>query len=266
MREISPRSLATLCVLVVVVLAGCSGGTGGAGYPETVDEEALSDHQDQLGQESGFESTLSLDSEITSGDRAGTTTVASVRYQFDLESDRRLTTITEERAEQRRERVIYDAGDRLYARESGSDGADQPVVDTNPGDRDGVVRSPFGIAAGSQIPVGLDYERQGTSSLDGVEVARYAATDVDGEAVRDLRAPAQRALGSPADIETLDATVWIDQDGRIRRAEVAYTEEPSDGQTREVTLTYTLDSVGDTQVDEPSWTEDAVPYNQTSGS
>jgi len=264
-RQISQGAIVSV-LSIVVVLAGCSGGVGGADYPETVDSETLAGHQDQIERQGGFESTLSLDNEITAGDRAGTTVMSSIRYQFDLSSEQRLTTIVENRGGQSSERVIYDAGDRLYARETGGDGSGQPVVDANPGDREGVLRSPFGVAAGSQIPVELDYERQGTSSLDGVEVARYTATDVEGETLRKLREPARRALYSPSDIESLDATVWVDRDGFIRKAEVTYTVNPSDGETRDVTLTYTLDSVGETQIDKPSWTQDAVPYNQTSGS
>ena len=94
------------------------------------------------------------------------------------------------------------------------------------------------------------WEAQELTTVNGVSVRRYTATDV---------APQEdRSALTTANITDGSAALYIDAEGTIRSVEANYTRQFSvaDAST-ETEVSYTLDGIGATTVEEPGWTSEA---------
>lgn len=94
------------------------------------------------------------------------------------------------------------------------------------------------------------WEAQELTTVNGASVRRYTATDVAPQEDRSALTTANITGGS--------AAIYIDAEGTIRSVEANYTRQFSvaDSST-ETEVSYTLDDIGVTTVEEPGWTSEA---------
>jgi len=100
---------------------------------------------------------------------------------------------------------------------------------------------------------GADYEEAGTTTLDGETVTKYVAS---GEDLTDSETMQERLYAN--EYENATSTLYVDDEGIIRKQELTYTtvSERTDTEST-TTLTYEVTQVGGVEIDDPDWLGEA---------
>lgn len=108
-----------------------------------------------------------------------------------------------------------------------------------------------GNASTNATDPGVPFDRDGTTTVDGVSVTRYVA---NGEALAELFDPSQFQNATLTDATLV---LFVDDDGVFRRTELGFTLESDDGELISFDLVNTYTEVGSTTVSEPDWLDEA---------
>lgn len=100
----------------------------------------------------------------------------------------------------------------------------------------------------------FEYEANGTETIDGTTTVRYTSTN--------LSDASYLGGGENVTVSNETSTLYVDADGVVRQAHVAYALEADRG-TSETDLTITLTDIGSTTVEEPSWLSEATSATPT---
>jgi hypothetical protein len=267
----SVRSVAVLSCIALLLLAGCSAlpETGGAD-PYTEAGEPLNatalqeDHRSNVRAADSF--TVVTESASTSGNASTESrTVAAV----DLDADRVRQDASYERgiAAQGTERTsvsnttVYQSEETIYVRTVNSVGnrSTTEYQTLNRSRREG--RSADGGSNLSAQFAGLDrqinvvrganWTQRGTETNDGTTVTRYTANGSDAFDPERLG-----GSGGTPDVTAFNATLLVTSDGTIRS--LTYDIEVEMGDRRvAVDSRVTVESIGETSVEEPGWLGEA---------
>jgi hypothetical protein len=259
------RLLLTATVALLVATAGCSGLTGddgtngngdgpsGSGYDVSgadLDGETLTNATSDA-VESGGSYTLETNSTVSATQNGQEQTSASeTSLLVDLDGDQgirnRTQTIERDSSSQTQVSTVYTDGNTSYRKQTTQgqttydqqDGSPSSVGGIRPVDTDGFTQNYTGIVDG------FSWEQTGSSEVGGVAVTEYSLT---GEPDKDTL-----GLGENTTVEEASGTLYVDGDGVIRQADIAYTVTTEQGSTS-IDATTTLTAVGSTTVEEPGW-------------
>jgi len=250
------RPLGVLAVVALVVLAGCSGGgvTGDGGAEPTenvpsvaeqqwaddeqrVDFEALrSVHVDALSNESAYEFTSSQTGET------GTSSESTIAV--DLDADRVLLTAVASQGDGEQRQDTYVSGETVYSR-SGSDGEFTYNVQNASGeDIERFVAEQSAIGPTGGVADALEFE------YVGVEDGQYRFE-------ADSIASSEETSFDAGDVVEASGTLVVDESGYVAEFSVSLTIETEDGE-ESASVSYETTGVGETTVEEPSWTDEAA--------
>jgi len=259
------RLLLTATVALLVATAGCSGLVGddgngngdgdvdGAGYDvagSDLDGQTITDTTSSAVEDAGS-FTVETDSAFTAtqgGEEQ--TSASSSSLRVDLENDRGIRNQTQSfstgNETQEQVSVVYTDGDTSYRKQT-TQGETTYDQQEGPAQSFGGIQ-PVNTTAFSQnytsIVDGFSWEQDGSGEVDGVAVTEYSLTgEVDKDALN---------LGENATVEDASGTLYIDGDGVLRQADIAYTVTTEEG-TSSIDATTKLTDVGSTTVEEPAW-------------
>lgn len=191
------------------------------------DLDSLLDANAETLAEEGYEVTIEQTSESSFG---STESVQTIRADGD---GRMSVTVSSAVEDDDFESAVWVDGDRVYTRDELQGETQYSVVDS-PAQREAFGPSPT-------IEGALDlFEFDASVTDDGL--IQLEATDV-AEEYRD---------DEFVDLSDFSVTVLMDRDGQIREITQSY-----DDGTSEVSMTYTLESTGDVDLEEPAWVDDA---------
>jgi hypothetical protein len=251
------RPLGVLAVVALVVLAGCSGGgglagDGGAGSGENVpsvgeqqwaDDEQRVDfetlrsvHADALSNESAYEFTSSQTSET------GTSSESTIAV--DLDADRVLLTTVASQGDGEQRRDTYVSGETVYSR-SGSDGEFTYNVQNASGeDRQQFVAEQSAVGPTGGVADALEFE------YVGVEDGQYRFE-------ADSIASSEETSFDADNVVEASGTLVVDESGYVAEFSISLTIETGEGE-ESASVSYETSGVGETTVEEPSWTGEAA--------
>lgn len=263
------RLLLTATVALLVATAGCSSLTGGngngngdgasgAGYDVAgadLDGQTLttatSDSVESAG--SFTVETTSTFTANQSGQEQTSTSDSTLRVNLDDDRGIRNQTQTIDTGDgtQEQSTVVYTDGTTSYRQQTAQGETSYDQQDGNPQSFGGI--QPVNTTAFAQnytgIVDGFSWEQSGSSEVDGVAVTEYSLTgEPDKETLN---------LGENATIENASGTLYVDSDGAVRQADIAYTVTTAQG-TTSIDATTTLTNVGSTTVEEPGWLSEAA--------
>ncbi|MEF8785162.1 MAG: hypothetical protein V5A45_04455 [Haloarculaceae archaeon] len=261
------RLLLTATVALLVATAGCSGLTGddgnsdgvsGSGYDvagSDLDGQTLTDATSDTVESAGSFTVETTSTFTTSqgGQEQTSTSDSTLRVNLDDDRGIRNQTRTIDSGDGTREQstVVYTDGSTSYRKQTAQGETSYDQQDGEPQSFGGI--QPVNTTAFAQnytgIVDGFAWEQSGSSEVDGVAVTEYSLT---GEPDRDTL-----GLGENATIEDASGTLYVDSDGAVRQADIAYTVTTQQG-TTSIDATTHLSNVGSTTVEEPSWLSEAT--------
>lgn len=281
MSQIPTRgALAPLAIAALVTLAGCTvaGVPIGAPQPYTdtgaaLDGDALAaDHTSALHDAGSFRSSTNLSvasggdpvevnrTVAVDGDRArASTSLDSTAVESDGLA---VTTYTANDTTARR--VVVDGDDsRVTHLDAAREPYDGGLLAVSPVDGDEQTEADLVRAATGEI----DWTQRGVERYDDGWVTRYEASGPEN--VSDLGVVAAAAMTesdvertgfTPADLdaESANATMLVSPDGVVRYLSMTVVGTTADGEAVRVTVTLTVDDVGATDVERPSWYDEAT--------
>lgn len=257
------RLLLTAAVALLVATAGCSSLTGGndgngdgasgTGYDVSgadLDGQTLTDATSDTIESAGsftVETTTTFSSS-QGGEERTSTSDSSLRVNLDDDRGIRnqTRTIDSGNGVQEQSTVVYTDGDTSYRKQTAQGETTYDQQDGEPQSFGGI--QPVNTSAFAQnytgIVDGFTWEQTGSSEVDGVAVTEYSLTgEPDKETLN---------LGENATIENASGTLYVDGNGAVRQADIAYTVTTAQG-TTSIDATTTLLDVGSTTVEEPGW-------------
>jgi hypothetical protein len=270
-----------ILVVAVVALAGCSGGspgattTGAAGtdasseatpadgseqalqtsdeaiesfsYPEGASPDGIEDldtllteHSDAL---SGSSFTLNGSTTLSASTDAESDS-APINYivEYDAADNEALTTLT---GGERGTLTAYSDGSTKYFRIENESGTEYGTAD--PGDR--IADTGPGNVTGEGVLRAIlergTFEATGVLTRDGTELVRYNLTELTTDQDIDVGE------------RTFEGSLLIDSDGVIHEADISVSVESESGFTFADESHVEFTDIGNTTVEEPSWTSDA---------
>mgnify|MGYP000067648145 CR=1 FL=1 len=231
------RALLAVSLAALLVVAGCAGTSGDSGdgdggdYPaaDAVDESLIEDHSAALADTSFTERMVTETNQAT---------ITQVR-KLDPGDDQYLLESTGFGNS-----TTYTDGDQHYQRTVLEDQTQVSAVDS------GVNTSVVGPSSQyltAFVSANVTYERDGSTTFDGDDVARYTAEGLDA-----LSEEMRNDVGENTTLQSFSGSVLVDGDGVIRKVEVDIETE-RDGQAQTASITVEVTDVGSTDVEEPDW-------------
>lgn len=263
--ELSHRN--AILVVVVAALAATAGCTGGNG-PGTATANNSTDGQtiepmEQLNgseltnatsaaAEDGGSYTVETDSYVLTNSSLGQSEgVTNTTTRVDFAADRGIRVSNQTSFGSPTGNgsiVVYTDGNTSYQRINSSRGVSYSVQTGT-----GFQIQPVNTTAYTQNYTGLtdafEYEANGTTTVDGTTVVRYDSTNLTDASVF-------VGTNSNATVSNSSNTLYVDDDGVVRRVDLSYTVSSEAGSSR-IDLTSTLTDVGSTSVEEPGWLDEA---------
>jgi hypothetical protein len=261
------KPLGALAVVALVLLAGCSGGVTGDGSSsgdadptetipdvseqqwanaeQRVDFETLwSVHADALANESAYEFSSSQSSET------GTSTESTVAVDRDAERMRFTTTSSQGEGEQTR--ATYVAGGEVYTHSDINGESRYMVQNTTWEEVEQFVAEQSGIGNTGGVSAALEWEHV------GVEDGQYRFEADSIVASNETSFDAENVVES-------SGTLVVDETGYVAEFSIALTIETENGEEA-ASVSYSTTGVGETTVEEPSWTDEAADSSSSSSS
>jgi hypothetical protein len=249
------RLLLPAMVALLVATAGCSALPGGdseaAGYDvagSELDGQTITDTTTEAVEDAGS-FTIETSSTVTTSQGGAEQTGLST-IQVDLDDDRGIRNQTQsystENQTQEQISVVYTDGSTSYRKQTVQG---ETTYDQQEGPQQSFTGiRPVNTTAFTQnytsIVDGFSWEQDGSGEVDGVAVTEYSLT---GEPDKDVL-----NLPENATVEDASGALYIDSDGVLRQADIAYTVTTERG-TTSIDATTTLTDVGSTSVEEPGW-------------
>lgn len=150
-------------------------------------------------------------------------------------------------------RAVYTSGETTYRRQETVQGV---TYDMQEGDGE---LNPVNVNSFSRnytaFTTAFDFEENGTATVAGTTTTRYSSVNLtDGSALAD---------NANATVVNASATLYIDDNGAVRRLSIEYGVR-ADGSTTRIQFTDTISNLGSTTVSEPGWVSEARSASSSS--
>ena len=232
-------------VAMLLVVAGCSGAPldGDEGFDAEVPSLAEFDYPDGYGEDGPENATRALDVHYERFAAEGgvvratrNTSRSSYESVLRVGADRERLFAAVRFGDYRRTETYYaDGTEYQWQSRSGEVYPADKTFARSVAD----ASSPLGVAAV------LNFTAADTATANGVPVVRYEATGVRADA----------ATVDPADVESVTATLLVDETGLVHEFAYEVVIEREDG-VRSFSGRYEVESIGSVRVEKPDWAED----------
>lgn len=276
----TPWALGALALTLAVTLAGCAVAgvplVEPSPYTDTgaaLDGDALrEDHTTTLESAESFRTTSNVSvtadadpivvnrTAAVDGDRARST----ARLASGALDDGGLT-VTSYTEGNTTARLVVIAGDsgELVRYDAAREPYDDGLLSVSPVDRTRAAEGDLAETAVEEV----EWTQRGVERHDGTWVTRYEATGTEnvsdlgtivGAAVTDADLERTGLTADALDVDSVDATLLVSQDGVVREFSITVVATTDDGETVTMELTATTTGVDATPVHRPAWYEEAT--------
>lgn len=249
------KTLLLLSVALLTATAGCNlGGQSNTGASGNVSGPQLNNATADAVESAGSY-TFHRDTLIVTENGRETTVNTTTRVDFESEQGLREASqnISGRTLTPNVTQSVYTTGETTYQRQETLGNVTYDVQQGS-GSID-----PVNVTAFSRnytaFTTAFEFEANGTATVEGASTTRYSSVNLtDGSTL----------TGNPnATVVNASATLYVDDEGALRRAVIDYGIRV-DGSTTRVQVTDTFSEFGSTTVTEPDWVEDARSANTSS--
>lgn len=257
------RTVVSVGLVLLLALAGCNGILDGSDQPGTSTPATTTATQAASGPHPPLDGTAVLDSHraaledatsfryvqnatVHQRDPPGLLQVTNVSAAVDLGEG---TVLASQTVSLQGSTTIYvDGTGDAVERRSTDEGTSYRTADGTAADPEFYATPPL-----DRYLDGLNFTEAGTTTVDGVTVTTYEATELS------RLSPDEHGLTviPPENVETVDSRIRIDETGLVRSFEYRVTGTNENGDPLAYQLSLSFDDVGSTAVSAPPWLSEA---------